>query len=243
LVLIEHLLEQAAILNWYRSLRPRPQLGPSAHRACGRAQLGEAMNLGLGQDLVVGPAEAPAPLGHRPNDCLPVAARRQPVVHHGADVPLGVADYALDLAVGDDVRCFSGVALLMIDEAARVSDALYVSVRAMLAVCQGRLLALSTPFGRRGWFSDEWVKDDASWSAGEFSRQADVWHRYRPPATDCPRIGREFLAEERQALGERWYAQEHKCEFMDVVGAVVSGAEIDAVFQMPLGGGIPFPND
>src|SRR5262249_35020472 len=48
------------------------------------------------------------------------------------------------------VRSFSGVSLLVIDEAARVPDNLYGSVRPMLAVSQGRLVALSTPFGRRG---------------------------------------------------------------------------------------------
>src|SRR5262249_35748177 len=38
------------------------------------------------------------------------------------------------------VRAFSGVALLIIDEAARVADDLYRSVRPMLAVSQGRLV-------------------------------------------------------------------------------------------------------
>src|SRR5260370_41611855 len=46
------------------------------------------------------------------------------------------------------VRCFSGVAMLIIDEAARVADSLYYSVRPMLPVSQGRLVALSTPFAK-----------------------------------------------------------------------------------------------
>lgn len=58
------------------------------------------------------------------------------------------------------VRGFSGVALLIIDEAARVSDALYCAVRPMLAVSKGRLVALSTPFGKRGWFHDAWYSDE-----------------------------------------------------------------------------------
>jgi hypothetical protein len=45
------------------------------------------------------------------------------------------------------IRGFSGVNLLVIDEAARVDDSLYRSVRPMLAVSGGRLVALSTPFG------------------------------------------------------------------------------------------------
>jgi len=49
------------------------------------------------------------------------------------------------------VRGFSAD-LLIIDEAARVHDSLYEAVRPMLAVTGGRLVALSAPWGRRGWF-------------------------------------------------------------------------------------------
>src|SRR5262245_6042814 len=54
------------------------------------------------------------------------------------------------------IRGYSGAALLIIDEASRVSDALYGSVRPMLSVSKGRLLALSTPFGKRGFFYEAW---------------------------------------------------------------------------------------
>jgi hypothetical protein len=114
-----------------------------------------------------------------------------------------------------NIRGYSGVSLLVVDEAARVPDALYCSFRPMLAVSHGRLVALSTPFGRRGWFYDEWTG----------SRN---WHRVRITADQCPRISSTFLAEERAALGERWYLQEYHCEFMDMIGAVFSGADIDA---------------
>jgi len=53
------------------------------------------------------------------------------------------------------IRGYSGVRLLVIDEAARVLDELYRSVRPMLAVSGGRLVALSTPWGKRGWWYDE----------------------------------------------------------------------------------------
>lgn len=53
------------------------------------------------------------------------------------------------------IRGYSGVKLLVVDEAARVPDALYYSVRPMLAVSGGRLVCLSTPFGQRGFFYQE----------------------------------------------------------------------------------------
>ena len=54
----------------------------------------------------------------------------------------------------------------------------------MLAVSGGRLIALSTPFGKRGWFHAAW-------------RSAEDWDRVKVTAEQCPRISAEFLVEER----------------------------------------------
>jgi hypothetical protein len=120
---------------------------------------------------------------------------------------------------GDEknVRCFSGVALLVLDEAARVPDALYYAVRPILAVSGGRLAALSTPFGKRGWFHDEWH------GAGD-------WQRVRMTAEHCPRISAAFLAEEKRSLGQRWFEQEYMCNFAECIDAVFSYADILAAF-------------
>jgi hypothetical protein len=48
-------------------------------------------------------------------------------------------------------------AVAIIDEAARVPDALYRTVRPMLATSGGRLVCLSRPNGRHGFFHDEWT--------------------------------------------------------------------------------------
>jgi hypothetical protein len=116
------------------------------------------------------------------------------------------------------IRGYSGVSLLVIDEASRVDDALYRSVRPMLATSGGRLVALSTPFGKRGWFFDEW-------SGG------GPWQRVRVTAPECPRISPAFLAEERAALGERWFKQEYLCSFEDAIDAVFLNDDIDAAIS------------
>jgi hypothetical protein len=105
------------------------------------------------------------------------------------------------------VRGFSGVDLLIVDEAARVADELYYAVRPMLAVSGGRLLMLSTPFGKRGVFYEEWTGGSA-------------WERYTVTAEECPRIPPEFLEEERRTLGPWWFAQEYECRFMDTLDQV-----------------------
>jgi hypothetical protein len=55
------------------------------------------------------------------------------------------------------IRGFSSVNLLIVDEAARVPDDSYRAARPMLAVANGDLLLLSTPYGKRGFFYEEWI--------------------------------------------------------------------------------------
>jgi hypothetical protein len=100
-------------------------------------------------------------------------------------------------------------------------------MRPMLAVSRGRLLALSTPFGKRGWFHDAWH------GPGD-------WERVQVTADQCPRIPANFLAEERRALGERWFRQEYLCSFEDTIDAVFAYADIQAAMSddvQPLFGG------
>jgi hypothetical protein len=108
----------------------------------------------------------------------------------------------------ETVRGYAGVTLLVIDEAARVPDDLYRAVRPMLATSGGRLLCLSTPYGRRGFFHDAWARGGAD------------WHRIEIPAAMVPRIPAAFLEEERRALGESWYRQEYCCSFEALQGLV-----------------------
>jgi hypothetical protein len=49
--------------------------------------------------------------------------------------------------------------------------------------------------------------------------------------SQCPRNSAEFLAEERRALGERWYRQEYLCSFADTIDAVFSWADIQAAMS------------
>lgn len=125
------------------------------------------------------------------------------------------------------VRGFSGAALLLVDEASRVDDALYFAVRPMLAVSGGSLVMLSTPWGRRGVFHEEWTGGAA-------------WERYEVPATDCPRISPAFLDEERRALPERIYRQEYECSFEETEDSVFSYDDVRGAISeeaKPLFGG------
>jgi hypothetical protein len=111
------------------------------------------------------------------------------------------------------IRGFSAVSLLLIDEASRVEDVLYKALRPMLAVGNGDMWMMSTPFGKRGFFYECWEHGGPN------------WHRVRVPATECPRIPSEFLEEERSQMGAVWFAQEYMCEFVDN-GATVFSREV-----------------
>jgi hypothetical protein len=122
----------------------------------------------------------------------------------------------------ETIRSFSGVDLLVIDEAAHVPDDLYRSVRPMLAVSSGRLVCLSTPFGKRGFFHEEWEQG------------GDRWLRFRIPWRDCPRIRPEFIELEKQSMGDSWVRQEYECSFEALEGLVYPDFETQcAVESLP----------
>lgn len=117
------------------------------------------------------------------------------------------------------IRGYAAADLVVIDEAARVEDELLAAVRPMLATSTGggRLIALTTPAGKRGWFFDAWTGDD-------------TWHRTQVTAKDCPRITQEFLDEELRELGAQRFSEEYGLEFLDPDEAVFPTAIIDAAF-------------
>jgi hypothetical protein len=122
----------------------------------------------------------------------------------------------------ETVRGYSGVRLLVVDEAARVPDELYYAVRPMLAVSAGRMIALSTPFGKRGWFYEAWANG------------GPAWERIHLPAERCPRIAGAFLEEERRALGPWWFGQEYECRFLETTAQVFATADVEGAIDWEL---------
>ena len=137
------------------------------------------------------------------------------------------AENRLSLELGNDarimclpgaeatVRGISGVDFLIVEEASRVPDDLYRSVRPMLATRpNARVAMMSTPFGTRGFFFEAW-------------KQRVDWDYYEVPAEKCPRITEDFLAEEKRTLGEFWFEQEYHCKFLDAQSAAFKDADIE----------------
>ena len=107
--------------------------------------------------------------------------------------------------------------IIIVDEANRVEDDLISAVRPMMATSQGRLIALTTPAGKRGWFYEK-------------PRCRRSWHRVRVFAHECPRILKQFLDEELRELGAQRFSEEYGLQFLDADEAVFPSAIIDAAF-------------
>src|SRR5262249_21997251 len=82
-------------------------------------------------------------------------------------------------------------------------------------------VALSTPFGKQGWFYEEWISGQS-------------WERIRVTAHECPRISPEFLESERRSLGEMWYQQEYECSFERAEGLVYPDFDVCLVDPCPV---------
>ncbi len=150
----------------------------------------------------------------------PVGLRQESVLSletsHGARI--------VSLPGSDDssIRGYSGPSLVIIDEASRVPDELYYAIRPMLAVSGGRLIALSTPWGQRGWFYHE------------HEHGGDVWRRVKYTARECPRISQEFLAQERASMPDSWFRSEYLCEFTQREGTAFDMELVDAMVDETL---------
>lgn len=118
----------------------------------------------------------------------------------------------------DTIVGFSGPKLIVIDEAARVPDAMFAEVSPMLLQSGGRQVELSTPFGKRGHFYRIWDEEPEGWEQHEFR------------ASQNPKLDPAFLAGELRDYGQRWYNQNYECSFEDTEDQVFPGEMIESAF-------------
>jgi hypothetical protein len=117
---------------------------------------------------------------------------------------------------GRTVRGYSNVTLLIIDEAAYTDDELYETTFPMLSRSEGRLMALSTPNGKQGWFYRAW--------------SSDGWEKSLIPATECSWMNEAKLAEAREELGPWKFRQELMCEFVDSAEQMFATDAVERAF-------------
>jgi len=101
------------------------------------------------------------------------------------------------------IRGFANIKLLVIDEAARVEDDVFASVLPMVG-SDGQIVALSTPWGQRGWF---WGLCDEAPRNG--------WEKHRVTVYDSQQYTPARIAEVRAAVGSFVFASDYEATFTD----------------------------
>ncbi|MFT4224998.1 terminase large subunit domain-containing protein [Micropruina sp.] len=131
------------------------------------------------------------------------------------------------------VRGFANVRLLIVDEAARVDDDVFASVLPMVG-SDGQILALSTPWGRRGWFFE--LCEEAP---------GNGWERHRVTVYDSAQWTPERIAEVRASVGSYVFSSDYEAVFGDVETQVFATEDIRRAFAadldplFPLGAEVP----
>ena len=109
--------------------------------------------------------------------------------------------YALPAGTsGQGIRGYT-IDLLICDEAAYIGEDVFTAVVPALAITKGVIWLLSTPRGREGYFyscfnDDTYTKFHIRWD-------------------ECPRISREFIAQQKKKMTTLQFEQEFGAEFLD----------------------------
>jgi len=115
------------------------------------------------------------------------------------------------------IRGYSAPDLVICDEASRIEEDVYVALRPML-LQGGRMIMLSTPAGKRGFFYQKWIEENE-------------WKKYMVTLDNNPRITQEAYEKEKRDWNERAFSQEFLCEFLDLEGQVISTDYIRRAFS------------
>lgn len=138
-----------------------------------------------------------------------LAENYKPAIKKGKDRPTkhiiklvnGSVIYCLPTgATGYGIRGYT-INLLVADEAAFIPEEVWSAVTPMLATTKGKIILLSTPHGREGYFAR--CFNDPNFTKFHISSE------------DCPRMDKLFLENEKKRMTKREYAQEYLGEFID----------------------------
>lgn len=121
----------------------------------------------------------------------------------------------IGLAADDDkVRSYSAH-MVILDEAARVPDDVWLAIEPTLATTSGELIAASTPEGKRGMFWEVWANG------------GPAWLRIHATVEECPRVSRDFIENQRRIHGEKFFRKEYLCEFIETGTYLLSRDQVE----------------
>jgi hypothetical protein len=146
----------------------------------------------------------------------------------GMEAPADAATrLALKLGNGSVLRAIPGTAdgksirgfspnLIVFDEASRIPDDVFQAMTPSTAATRGTIVGLTTPSGRRGWFSDLWHGGGSD------------WRRTKIAVHDVPHVTADWLAQERRRIPARVFKAEYLVEFVEDEDQLFTEADIQA---------------
>ena len=148
------------------------------------------------------------------------------------------------------VRGYSDPRFIVLDEGSRIKDVTYNATIPMTAGGVTEILALSTPYGKRGWFYRAWTSDSSVWDkimvTVRWRLNAEETGLIEGPPEDemkamyaeqgidfyySPRHTKAFCEFSLSEIGAAWYRQEYQCEFVDLVTGLFTEALIEQSIQ------------
>ena len=101
---------------------------------------------------------------------------------------------------GSSMRGYTAT-MIIIDEAALIHDRAWEAIEPIISVTGGRVIMLSTPQCKKGFFYKAFLSDD--------------YRNFKESARDCPRHNKEFLDRKESEMSPVAFAQEYLGEFLD----------------------------
>ena len=128
------------------------------------------------------------------------SGKDRPTKHH-VKLKNGTRIYSLPTGrSGYGIRGYT-IDLLIADEAAFIPEEVWVAVAPMLATTGGKMILLSTPWGKRGYFYDCF--------------QDETFKTWHVNAEECTRVPQDFIDQQKKRLSKLAYEQEVLGNFLD----------------------------
>lgn len=116
---------------------------------------------------------------------------------------------------GEDanIRSFSAD-LIIVDEASRVKHSVILALLPMTVATKGRMILLSTPWGKRGFFWETWMKGSSD------------WRRIKVTANESTVIDQDTFESHKSSMPEWFFRQEYHSEFLQRKDQLFSHDEV-----------------
>jgi hypothetical protein len=185
-----------------------------------------------------------------------IALDRELIVKRSNDslVELDTGSRILCLAATENApRGYSAPDLIILDEAARTPDEVYAATRPQLTTNpDAKLVILSTPFGRSGFFWRAWA-EEKYWKkirvetgfviqknesgimkivpdTSNFDEKKKYWAEKGVQFFLSPHHRQSWLQEELDTVGDWWYSQEYGIQFKESIENLFDFHDIRAAF-------------